>query len=150
MLVHLCFELSTLYTIFLLILFTLRKNCLIPLTFRTACYDWAGLRTLITNQTIPPSWCPEAVILPQCSCINDNLNRTIVEVLDKCLYMQNAMKTMDAGFFEIAGDRSIFMASPTHYKSFDVCESIALIIFVLNLSFIIAKNKFKNNFPVYA
>jgi hypothetical protein len=92
MLVHLCFELSTLYTIFLLILFTLRKNCLIPLTFRTACYDWGGLRTLITNQTIPPSWCPEGVILPQCSCINDNLNRTFEEVLDKCLYMRTTWK----------------------------------------------------------
>jgi hypothetical protein len=85
-LIHTCFELSTLYTIFLLILFILKQDFIIPLTFRTPVYKWGELQQLIRNKplylqkedlsSLLSVWCPsgdnplvQTPVSPQCSCI---------------------------------------------------------------------------------
>ena len=82
-LVRACFGLSTVYTIHLLIIFILRKNCYIPLTFRTPAYRWGELQQLFRDYPLAvpqpkldalfTDWCPPTVgqtpVSPQCSCI---------------------------------------------------------------------------------
>lgn len=85
-LIQTCFVLSTLYTIFILVLFILKKDFIIPLTFRTPIYKWGELQKLMRDHpislpqgevdTLFSSWCPQdpnspTPISPQCSCISN-------------------------------------------------------------------------------
>ncbi len=87
-LVWMCFVLSTIYTIFILILFILKKDFIIPLTFRTPTYRWGELQQLMRDNSLSlpqnkldalfVSWCPRGLnplipspASPQCSCINN-------------------------------------------------------------------------------
>jgi hypothetical protein len=87
-LVRMCFVLSTIYTIFILILFIVKKDFIIPLTFRTPTYRWGELQQLMRDNplSLPQnkldalfvSWCPRGLnplfqtpASPQCSCINN-------------------------------------------------------------------------------
>jgi hypothetical protein len=80
--------LSTLYTILILILFIIKKDFIIPLTFRTPTYRWGELQQLMRDNplSLPQnkldalfvSWCPRSLnplfqtpASPQCSCINN-------------------------------------------------------------------------------
>ena len=80
--------LSTIYTIFILILFILKKDFIIPLTFRTPTYRWGELLQLMRDNPISlpqnkldalfETWCPRSLdplvptpASPQCSCINN-------------------------------------------------------------------------------
>ena len=86
-LIRTCFVLSTIYTIFVLILFIVKKDFIIPLTFRTPTYKWGELQQLMRDHplslpqreldTLFASWCPQSTnpnfptpASPQCSCIN--------------------------------------------------------------------------------
>ena len=89
--VRICFEISTLYTIFLAVLFLVKRDTAIPLTFRTTVYKWGALQDLmrksptVLNQgsldEVLSGWCPEpsgganlvarTPVSPQCSCIRD-------------------------------------------------------------------------------
>lgn len=85
-----CFELSTVYTIFLTVLFFVKKSHVIPLTYRSTVYQWGALQTLMKEsplqldsarfETALADWCPQtnpstqtpiSVISPQCSCIRE-------------------------------------------------------------------------------
>ena len=79
-LIQTCFVLSTLYTIFILVLFILKKDFIIPLTFRTPTYKRGELQQLMRDHpmvdTLFASWCPQnpnspTPISPQCSCISN-------------------------------------------------------------------------------
>lgn len=95
-LIHICFELSTLYTVLILILFILKKDFIIPLTFRSTVSKWGELQQLFKeNPLVVPQnkldillsvWCPVAQrklnssqssnlvsnpISPQCNCIRE-------------------------------------------------------------------------------
>lgn len=92
-LIRACFVLSTLYTIFILSLFVVKKDFIIPLTFRTHTYKWGDLQQLMRDHplSLPQNevdslfvgWCPKNMInsihapdqstpiSPQCSCISN-------------------------------------------------------------------------------
>ena len=96
-----CFELSTIYTVFVLILFIVRRDFIIPLTYRTPTYKWGELQQLMRDHplTLPQhdldnlmlGWCSKNLssssnqilnllpiqtpiqtpVSPQCSCIEN-------------------------------------------------------------------------------
>lgn len=87
--IRVCFELSTLYTLFLVVLFFVKKDNIIPLTYRSTVYQWGALQDLMKESplvlnatkfaTILADWCPlnrpnslvQTPVSPQCSCIRD-------------------------------------------------------------------------------
>ena len=80
-----CFELSTAYLAILLILYTLRRECTIPLAYSTMFNNWGAVRSLFLNSPAPVTWpaldnllwCPEGVhSSPQCACFQDYYNNT--------------------------------------------------------------------------
>ena len=94
-LIHTCFELSTLYTMVLLILFMVKKDFIIPLTYRSPTYKWGDLQKLVRDNPLAvpqhdmdvllSDWCPvnsghfiATPVSPQCSCIR-NFNITFMK-----------------------------------------------------------------------
>ena len=81
-----CFEISAVYTITLLILYTLKRDATIPLSYRTVFDNWGALKSLFTDATAPLTWpeidavvwCPPPVrsASSQCGCFYDYFNAT--------------------------------------------------------------------------
>lgn len=87
-----CFELSTLYTVILLIVFLARRDHFIPLTYRSATYRWGDLQQVLRGSPLAldepglrdvlAGWCPSRTITavrqtpasPQCACIRRYLD----------------------------------------------------------------------------
>lgn len=87
-LIRVCFELSTLYTIFLLVLFIIKKDAVVPLTYRSTVYKWGELQQLMRDNplslngtklmSVLSEWCPPnpdamtaTPVSLQCSCIGN-------------------------------------------------------------------------------
>ena len=76
-LIRLSFTLSTAYAILSLILYVLKRDVTIPLTYRTTLYDWGALKTLFEGKPLNLTqseynaalWCIGPDTSPQCSCL---------------------------------------------------------------------------------
>ena len=76
-LIRLSFGLTTAYTVLTLLLYILKRDLTIPLTYRTALYDWGSLETLFKNNPLNLTqsqynaalWCVGPDTSPQCSCL---------------------------------------------------------------------------------
>jgi hypothetical protein len=83
--IRVCFELSTLYTIFLSVAFVVKRTHVVPLTFRSTVHRWGALKDLMKESPLSldqakfgavlADWCPDnnnsnsPPVSPQCSCI---------------------------------------------------------------------------------
>ena len=90
-----CFWVSTVYTIVLLLVYVMKRDANIPLTYRTAFNDWASVQNVLRNnpngngislwntKISDIMWCSVSTDLttrlrvsPQCSCVFNFLNST--------------------------------------------------------------------------
>lgn len=97
-LIRACFELSTVYTVFVLVLFIVKRDFIIPLTFRTPTYKWGELQQLMRDHPLAlPQHDLDAVLLDWCPKIrlnssNDsNLTLVTSPVSPQCVCIDNFM-----------------------------------------------------------
>ena len=71
------FLLSSAYLILLLSLYVIKRDAVIPLTYREPMYDWGALKKIIDTNPVQFNqaqfraalWCKAADTSPQCSCL---------------------------------------------------------------------------------
>lgn len=90
--IRVCFEISTLYAIFLFVLFILKRDAIVPITYRSYVYKYGELQQLMRDSPlvlnvekynlVMSDWCPinpNAVtatpVSAQCGCISDYLEK---------------------------------------------------------------------------
>ena len=90
--IRVCFELSTLYSIFLFVLFIIKKDAVVPITYRSNVYNYGELQQLMRDSPLVldtaklaaalSEWCPRnpdalaaTPVSAQCGCIGNYISK---------------------------------------------------------------------------